>query len=190
MRHSPIEIPYRGLMMHRRCTCLWLLIVTLLAAVHSMARAEDIPSIEYKVKASYLYNFLKFVEWPVDAFADNTIFVCVFGADNFGTALRPINGEIVRGRTIAVRYFQDIKGLETCHVVFVSASERNRDPQVLQYLVGRPVLIVGESSGFVARGGIINLIQVADKIRFEINQQAAKRNRLKISAQLLQLGVR
>lgn len=182
MRHSLLEVNYRA--------WLWLLITTLLVSIHSTVRAENAPTIEYKVKASYLYNFLQFVEWPVDAFADNTILVCVFGMDNFGSALRPIAGEVVRGRTIAVRYFQDLKGLESCHVVFVSSSERNRDPQVLQHLLGRPVLVVGESSGFVERGGTINLIRVADKIRFEINQQAAKRNRLKISAQLLQLGVR
>ena len=147
-------------------------------------------TIEYKVKASYLYNFLKFVEWPAGAFTNNTILVCVFGVDNFGAALRPIVGEVVRGRTIAVRYLLDVKGLENCHMVFLSASESNRDSQIAQYLMDRPVLIVGESSGFLERGGIINLIRVDDKIRFEINQQTAKRNRLKISAQLLKLGVR
>lgn len=176
--------------MYWQFACVSLLIVTFLATMHSTARAEDAPTIEYKVKASYLYNFLQFVEWPVDAFANNTILLCVFGVDNFGAALRPIAGEIVRGRTIAVRYFQDVKGLENCHMVFVSASESERDSQVLQYLLGRPVLVVGETNGFAERGGTINLIQVADKIRFEINQQAAKRSRLKISAQLLKLGVR
>lgn len=190
MRHSRSELNYRGLPAHGQFTWLTILIALLLFAVNSAAKAEDAPTIEYKVKASYLYNFLQFVEWPLEAFANDTISVCVFGADNFGAALGPIAGEVVRGRTIAVRYFQDLKGLENCHLVFVSASERSRDSQVLQHLLGRPVLTVGESSGFAARGGTINLIRVADKIRFEINQQAAKRNRLKISAQLLQLGVR
>ena len=185
----PFEVNYRGLPASRRFTWLWLLVTALLVAVQSPTKADE-PTIEYKVKASYLYNFLQFVEWPVDAFANNTILVCVFGEDNFGAALRPIVGEIVRGRTIAVRYFHELKGLESCHMVFVSASERHRDPEVLQHLAGRPVLTVGESSGFAERGGTINLIRVTDKIRFEINQQAAKRNRLRISAQLLQLGVR
>lgn len=157
----------------------------------SSVQAEDRPSIEYKVKASYLYNFLQFVEWPADAFTGNTLLVCVLGTDNFGAALRQISGEVVRGRTVALRYFQDIQGLQNCHVVFVSASsENNRDSQVLQYLSRRPILIIGESSGFIQRGGIINLVRVDGKIRFEINQQAATRNRLKISAQLLQLGLR
>lgn len=190
MRNSFFEVNYRRLSAFWRFTCLCSLFTTLPVAIESTATADETPTIEYKVKASYLYNFLQFVEWPVDAFTNNTILVCVFGVDNFGTALRPITDEVVRGRAIVVRYFQDMKGLENCHVVFVSTSESHRDSQVLQSLAGRPALIVGESSGFVERGGTINLIRVGDKIRFEINQQAAKRNRLKISAQLLQLGVR
>lgn len=164
--------------------------MALLSLAASPANAQESPTLEYKVKASYLYNFMQFVEWPEEAFTGNTIQVCVFGMDNFRMALRQIAGEVVRGRTVAVRYFQELKGLETCHVVFVSASERHRDPEVLQHLAGRPVLTIGETNGFAERGGIINLIRVADKIHFEINQLSAKRNRLKISAQLLQLGIR
>lgn len=190
MRRSFFEVKYRRLIISSQLTCLWVLITTLLGAFHSTAQAEEIPTLEYKVKASYLYNFLQFVEWPAEAFPNNTIFICVFGVDKFGAALRPIAGEVVRGRTIAVRYLLELKGLENCHMVFVSASERNRDWQIVQHLAGRPVLIVGESNGFLDRGGIINLIRVDDKIRFEINHQAAKRNNLKISAQLLKLGIR
>lgn len=190
MRYCDSEVNYREPLGHGQMVWVSILIMTLLFTVNSTARAQDAPTIEYKVKASYLYNFLQFVEWPLEAFTGDTVSVCVFGADNFGVALRPIAGEVVRGRIISVRYFQDLKGLENCHLVFVSASERDRDSQMLQYLAGRPVLTVGESSGFAERGGTINLIQVADKIRFEINQRAAQRNRLKISAQLLQLGVR
>lgn len=189
--HRPyFESNYHLLTKHWQLAYLWLLVTATLGAIHSTARAEDIPTIEYKVKASYLYNFLQFVEWPSDAFTNNTILVCVFGMDNFGSALRPIAGEVVRGRVVTVRYLLDVKGIENCHMVFVSASESDRDSQIAQYLIGRPVLIVGESSGFLERGGIINLIRVDDKIRFEINQQTAKRNRLKISAQLMKLGIR
>lgn len=176
--------------MFSQLTCLLVLITTLHSAFHSTAQAEEIPTLEYKVKASYLYNFLQFVEWPPGAFPNNTIFICVLGVDKFGSALRAITGEVVRGRTIAVRYYLEVKDLENCHMVFVSASESSRDWQVAPQLTGRPVLIVGEANGFLERGGIINLIRVQDKIRFEINQQAAKRNHLKISAQLLKLGLR
>lgn len=154
------------------------------------ARSEKRPTLEYQVKASYLYNFLQFVEWPPETFAGGTILVCVFGEDNFGAALRDIVGESVRGRTVTVRHFREPEDLEACHIAFVSSSERSREPLVLQRLAGRPVLTVGETAGFIERGGMINLVRVAEKIRFEINQQAAEHNHLKISAQLLQLGVR
>lgn len=174
----------------RRGQWLLALLAVLLVLAAPPARAEKPPTLEYQVKASYLYNFLRFVEWPPDAFAAGTMLICVFGEDNFGTALRTIADETVRGLAVAVRRFSEPEGLEACHVVYVSASMRDREPQVLQHLAGRPVLTIGETAGFTKRGGAINLIRVADKIRFEINQQVAERNRLKISAQLLQLGVR
>jgi YfiR/HmsC-like len=163
--------------------------VTLPAAV-THARSENMPTPADRVKASYLYSFLQFVEWPPEALGGDTILVCVFGEDNFGAALREIVGETVRGRAIAVRQFSEPEGLEACHVVFVSASERSREPRVLRRLAGRPVLTVGETAGFIEHGGAINLVRVADQIRFEINQQAAEHNHLKINAQLLQLGIR
>jgi hypothetical protein len=152
--------------------------------------SEEAPTPEYQVKASYLYKFLQFVEWPPETFTGGTILICVFGKDNFGAALRDMAGATVRGRTVAVRDVRESEDLETCHVAFVSASERRRERRVLQRLAGRPVLTVGETAGFAERGGTINLVRVADKIRFEINQRAVARNHLKISAQLLQLGVR
>lgn len=176
----------------RRRWCQWplaLITALLLLASSPQAWSEKRPTIEYQVKASYLYNFLQFVEWPLEAIADNTILVCIFGDDNFGVALQAITGETVRGHTIEVRYFHELEGLEACHAIFVSASEQSREQQVLRRITERPVLTIGETAGFVERGGAINLIRVADKIRFEINQQAAERNHLKISAQLLQLGV-
>lgn len=148
------------------------------------------PTLEYQVKASYLYNFLQFVEWPRTALASGTILVCVFGKDKFGTALDAIAGGSVRGYAITAKRVDEPEKLDGCQVVFVSASERAREFLVLQRLAGHPVLTIGETPGFADRGGVINLIQINDKIRFEINQGAAARDGLKISAQLLQLAVR
>lgn len=154
------------------------------------AQAEIHPSVEYQVKASYLYNFLQFVEWPSDAFASGSITVCVFGEDRFGSALAATAGESSRGRKIEIRRVSALQELQPCHVAFISSSERRREFQVLRELAGRPVLTIGETRGFTDRGGIINLVPVGKTIRFEINQPAAQRNRLKVSAQLMQLAVR
>lgn len=162
-------------------------VVLLLAGT---ARAAGKPALEYQIKASYLYNFLRYVEWPPGAPAGGTLPVCVFGKDRFGTALDAIVGESVRGLAIAVRPVSDPGQLDGCRVVFVGAAERGREADILQQLAGRPVLTVGETPGFADRGGVINLIRVKDKIRFEINQQAAERGGLRIGSQLLQLAVR
>jgi hypothetical protein len=168
-----------------------LLIAMLLVSVTAgYAWSEKTPAIEYQVKASYIYNFLQFVEWPPEAVAGGTIIVCVLGEDRFGAALQAISGETVRGQKIAVRHFKGTEGLDACHAVFVSASELAREQSVLQRLDGRPILTIGETSGFTDRGGVINLVRIANNIRFEINQQAAEHNYIKISAQLLQLGLR
>lgn len=166
------------------------LIAALLAlAMAPQAWPQQQPTLEYQVKASYLYNFLHFVDWPPSAFTDDTMLVCVFGEDNFGTALRTLAGETAQGRMIAVKHLTEPEELEGCHVAFVSASERALEPRLLQSLEGRPVLVIGETTGFTERGGAINLIRIADKIRFEINQRAAEKNGLRISSQLLQLGI-
>lgn len=188
-RHSPID-PAHHRPLRRWDRWSLALIATLLAfVVMPQARSENRPTLEYQVKASYLYNFLQFVEWPPKALAGGTILICIFGEDNFGTALRAITGETVRGLAVAVQQFSEPEGLEACHIVYVSASVHAHESLVLKRLVGRPVLTIGETAGFAERGGMINLIRVADKIRFEINQQAAERNHLKINAQLLQLGI-
>lgn len=152
--------------------------------------AQPSPTVEYQVKASYLYNFLQFVEWPPEAFQGDDIVLCVFGEDRFGAALRATAGETSRGRTIVIKHVETADTLEACHVVFLSSSKYQDEIKVLSRLAGRPVLTVGETQGFTRRGGIINLVPVANTIRFEINQSAAERNRLKVSAQLLQLAVR
>lgn len=165
-------------------------ILTLVGALPTLAATQH-PSVEYQVKASYLYNFLQFVEWPHDAFPDDQLNLCVVGEDRFGTALAATTGKTSRGRKIAVKHIQAPPAqLASCHVVFISSSAGWQEFQILRELSGRPVLTVGETEGFAGRGGIINLVPVGATIRFEINQRAAQRNGLKVSAQLLQLAVR
>ncbi len=164
--------------------------IVLVLSLAGTARGLEKPTLEYQIKASYLYNFLRYVEWPSDAPAGRTFPVCVFGMERFGTALDSIVGESVRGQAIAVRPVSEPGQLDGCRVVFVGAAESGREAVILQQLAGRPVLTIGETPGFADRGGVINLIRVRDKIRFEINQQAAERGGLRIGSQLMQLAVR
>jgi YfiR/HmsC-like len=155
----------------------------------SRAQAQE-PN-EYQVKAAFLYNFAKFVDWPAESFADSSapLIIGVVGTDPFGRALdEAINGKSVSGRQLTVRRLKWGQNLRGCHVLFISSSERQRLPQIMQSLRGSSVLTVGDVEEFIQQGGIINFILEASKVRFEINSRVADQAGLKISSKLLQLG--
>jgi hypothetical protein len=168
------------------------------SSVSRPGMAGEAPSLEYKVKAAFLYNFLKFVEWPDDQSADVSIPITIgiLGEDRFGTAFNEITSRKVKERTIVVRRFSDYgtdetkKGLAECHLVFISASSRQHAKDVAALLSRRPVLVVGESDGFLEAGGSVNFIMQDNKVCFEISLDNADRADLKIAAQLLRLAKR
>jgi hypothetical protein len=145
---------------------------------------------EYEIKVAFLYNFVRFVEWPPGALPEtsNTITVCVLGDAPPGNALASIDGKTVKGRRLTTRRIEPLKGIELCHVLFVSSSEQGRLPQVLQNLRGTSVLTVGEAERFIASGGIINFVVERNKVRFEINPVGAEQAGLKLSSQLLSVA--
>jgi len=146
---------------------------------------------EYDLKAAFLFNFTHFVDWPSEAFADDNapIVIGILGDDPFGPVLdRIIEGETIKNHKLVVKRSRRIQDLRTCHVLFISKSEKGRIGQILTSLDGASVFTVGEVEGFARRGGITNLFLQGNKVRFEINVEAAKRKGLKISAQLLALG--
>ncbi|HEV7506588.1 MAG TPA: YfiR family protein [Thermoanaerobaculia bacterium] len=154
-------------------------------AAHAQAVAP-----EYDVKAAFLFNFTKFVEWPPTAFADerSPLKLCVLGENPFGKTLRALTGEEVGGRKLLLTHLDNLNNLETCHVLFVSRSERDRLPKILADLQSAPVLTVGDTPGFIDQGGMINFILEASKVRFDVNQEAAERAGIKISSRLLALA--
>ncbi len=169
-----------------RSVALALVLAVLLAHV---GRAAEVK--EYDIKAAYVYNFAKFTEWPADAFAKpNSPFVIgIVGKDPFGPMIdKAFESRNVSGRPFIIKrlkWDQDIKG---CHVLFVSSSESSKIGQMGDLLKGAPVLTVGETSGFAQRGGVINFFVEEEKVKFEINLDAAKRANLTISTKLLSLA--
>jgi hypothetical protein len=146
---------------------------------------------EYQVKAAFLYNFAKFVDWPADAFGGNggQLIIGVVGDDPFGGALdQAIRGKSIGGHSLAVRRLKWGQDLRSCHILFVSSSERKRLPQIIQSLRGASVLTVGDVGEFNQQGGIINFILEANKVRFAINSRGADQARLRISSKLLALA--
>jgi len=147
--------------------------------------AQNLSSREYEIKAAYLYNFTKYVDWP--SYGD-TITIGVLGNNPFGGALAPLNGKIVKGRRLAIKQLDSVRDAHSCQVIFVSASERQRLPEIFEDLKSGQILTVGEMQGFAEGGGIINFVEENNKVRFEINAEAARRTGLSISSELLKLA--
>ncbi|MEO5804296.1 MAG: YfiR family protein [Verrucomicrobiota bacterium] len=146
---------------------------------------------EYKLKAVYLYNFLQYVDWPPDAFANeqSPLIIGVLGVDPFGKFLEEtVMGETVKHRRIEVRRYKSVREIRNVHVLFVSASEEDKLNSILEDLKGRSILSVSDAQDFAGRGGIIRFITENNKIRFKINLDTARAANLSISSKLLQLA--
>jgi hypothetical protein len=156
--------------------------------VEAPAGAESEPLSEYQIKAGFLFNFTKFVEWPSDAFLDSSVPI-VLGVvgENPVTNLvtEAAAGKAVNGRAVIVKRFKEEQDLRGCQILFVSSSEEKHIAQILEKLRGSSVLTVGEANGFAQSGGVINFLVEGNKVRLELNLEAAARARLKISAKVI-----
>lgn len=148
------------------------------------AQSATVP-LEYHVKAVYLLNFMRFVDWPAPGAAVAPFTICVAGLNPFGAVLADVlKGEQINGRSIQARVV--VSHATGCEVLFVPRAV-SHDPY-LRAARGRPVLTVGESAGFLASGGIVNFLLEDGKVRFEIDANAAARAKLRISSRLLRLA--
>jgi hypothetical protein len=169
--------------------------VAILLCVFSIAgrvtQAEPQASTEYQIKAAFLYNFVKFVEWPAETLPGNRapIVVAVLGKDPFGSALDDvILGKAVDGHPLQILRTNSIQDLRSCQIAFISPSEAKRLPEILAGLRGSSILTVGEADHFAQLGGMIQFTLEGNKVRFAINVDAAERARLKVSSKLLSLA--
>jgi hypothetical protein len=154
--------------------------------------AEDERSREYQIKAACIYNFVQFVNWPDDAFSDprQPIVLGVYGPDDpfQGTLEQIVKDKQVNGRHLEVRHPARIEDLHTAQLVFVPQAESAATTPIRDKLAGAPVLMVGESDDFLTAGGMIRFFLEQNKMRFEVNVEAAEQARLRISAKLLKLA--
>lgn len=159
-------------------------------AVSITLSAQVAPS-EYQVKAAYLFNFLKFVEWAEDSFADPLapIVIGVVGEDPFGSSLpEVVVGKTVQGRDLVLRKYRAGEDLRGAHLLFISASERKQLPQILSTLRGSSTLTVADTEGFLEVGGMIQFLSANEQVHFAINVDAVSKSRLKVSSKLLSLA--
>jgi hypothetical protein len=145
---------------------------------------------EYEVKAVFLYNFARFVEWPETAFTNSEapFVIVVAGEDPFGQALDDaVAGEQVRNRRLIVKRIRSSDPIPDCHLLFISRSEKDRLAEISRGLRRQPTLIVADTPRGAERGAMVNLV-VQDSVRMEINQLAAEAAGLHISSKLLGLA--
>jgi hypothetical protein len=164
---------------------------TVILGVLLSAGARAQTTDEYRVKAAFLYNFAKFVDWPPRAFkaASDPIVIGVLGKDPFGDALISATaGKTLAGRGFQVREVADPQQAVQCQILFVSSSERKRLASLFEQIRGLAILTVGETDDFAAEGGVINFRIEDGTIRLQINVEAARKQQLHISAKLLSLA--
>jgi hypothetical protein len=153
--------------------------------------AQGNPSSEYQVKAAFLFHFAQFVDWPPEAFKANgsPITYCTVGGDPFQGALdASLNGKKIGERAFRVLHLKQAQERKECQVLFLGLTEKKSIAAELANLKGAPVLTVGESEHFAQDGGMIGFFLEDNKVRFEINLEAAEHAKLKISARLLALA--
>ncbi|MFK7898098.1 MAG: YfiR family protein [Myxococcota bacterium] len=151
------------------------------------ARAQS----EDQVKAAFLFNFVRYVEWPEDVFEGKSskVKICMLGAESFGGVVSQIvSGKSVGDRKVKVESIDSLDSANACHLLYLGEGAPVGLLGGMPELSEAPVFTVSDSEGFAERGGMANFFRADNKVRFEMNPGAAKKARLKISSRLLRLA--
>jgi hypothetical protein len=176
---------------HRAVLLTGILLVLLLAAVAAFApavRGEEAAAREYQVKAAFILNFAKFIDWPAGSPADGGFTICTLGTDPFDEAFNSLKGKTIKGKPVTVRHLARVEDLRECQILFIGSSERKHLAGIVKVSRESRALTVSEVDGFCQAGGGINLVTEKSKVVFEINAKATQQAGLKVSAQLLKLA--
>jgi hypothetical protein len=163
--------------------------LSLVAGIFTAGAEEAMPT-EFQVKAAFLINFPKYVDWPTNAFAETNspVTVAIWGDENVANEVQNMigNGRIISGHPVVLkRIAREEEINRDCHILFIGTAERQHIPAILEKIRGEKILTVGESDDFLEQNGIINLARQGRKIRLQVNLAAAGNAQLKISSRLL-----
>jgi hypothetical protein len=167
--------------------------IVFLVCLPKAAGASDKLLSDYQVKAAYIYTFAKFVEWPSQSFENTStpLRFCILNDRSFEVELdRMVKGKAVAGHAIEVVQVQDGIQARSCHVLFINSAQGRQARHTIEALRGTSVLTVGETSDFLAEGGVINFVIEDDRVQFQVNQKAANAAGLYISSRLLSVAKR
>jgi hypothetical protein len=171
-----------------RCRALGVALGLLAAAGAEPAFAQR--GLEDEVKAAFVYNFIKFIEWPADAITGESFNVCVLGQGAFGGGAleRAVRGDDVGGHPIAVERVAAEGPFASCQILFVPREQTHLTSMIGRALGNAPVLLVGEADGFLKAGGAINLVVEGGHVRFDVGISQASARGLRLSSKLLRVA--
>jgi hypothetical protein len=173
----------------RRSCVLLVLFVAVYFVFPAVTIAQQPKPQEYQVKAVYLYNFGKFVEWPATPNGEEIFTICILGRDPFGAVLdTTLAGEAINNRKLAPKRISSLRDAAGCRILFVSSSESARMKEILGSVEKSGVLTVSDAPNFTASGGMIQFLMRDNKVRFEVNLAAAEKAGLSFSSQLLKVA--
>jgi hypothetical protein len=161
------------------------------ALIHISAAPAGESSADAENKSKFLLNFAEFTDWPETAFANEQtpLTIAILGHDPFGKDLDKLaENDVLKGRSVVVRRHRKVEEIKTCHILYVSESEKSRMDRILRALKGKPVLTVSEIENAAVRGVMIQMKTENDKIRLAINLESSKAAHLTLKSKLLRLG--
>ena len=177
-------------MIKKRATYITLVLACLALHLTHPCRAEMGQLSENQVKAAYLFNFAKFVEWPASSFAAGSpLVIGIIGKGPSGEARAALTGRIAKGHKVQVKQFTRIEEVGGCQILYIAASEKPRLKEILRALPPSGVLTVSDIKHVSTLGGMIGLVIRGEKVQFEINVGNAERAGLKLSSQMLKLAL-
>jgi hypothetical protein len=153
-------------------------------------RAQSAAENEQNIKVGFIYNFALFTEWPAKVFKDasSPLAVCIAGGKAAVQACEPLTAKNILGRPVTVHALGDNATHNPCHIIYIDSKNKAEAADLLRRVSGPGVLTIGDLDGFCQLGGIIAFYRESNKLRFEINTDAAQRAGLKLSSQLLKLA--
>ncbi|MBL8052101.1 MAG: YfiR family protein [Nitrospira sp.] len=174
---------------HARAALITLVIILLLiSSTAARAHAQD-PSGEYLLKAAFLFNFAKFVEWPDSVFATGAtpLMICILGSDPFRSSLDAIAEKTIKGRALAIKRLRSIDEVKDCQMLYVSRNQLTQTAEILRALQQSPVLTVCDVEACAEEGVMLNMRMVENRVLLDMNLDAVQHTPLKVSSQLIKL---
>src|ERR1700730_1396749 len=153
--------------------------------------AAQLEPSEYGLKSVFLYQFCRFMEWPNSAFSspNDPLIIGVIGDDPFGSLLQEaVQGETYHGRPIRIEHYRSPRDIKRCHLLFVSRSEVAQMGEILSAIAGKNVVTVGETDGFLEKGGMISLTADRNRVRLRVNASSLRAANVDVSSKLLRVA--